>query len=121
MQLLETLSNFFISSAHAAGTIGGSADQAQQGNLSFFIMMAVLISFMYFLIWRPQQKRAKEQRDLIGSLSKGDEVVTSGGFLGTISKISDSYVVLTLTDNVDVTMQKSSIVAALPKGTLKSI
>jgi len=117
MQLIDNISNFFISNAYAdtAGT------PAPQGGFSFFVMMGILVFFMYFAIWRPQTRRAKEQRDLLGSLAKGDEVVTAGGILGTISKISDSYVVLSLADNIEVTMQKSSIVSALPKGTLKSI
>ena len=118
MQLLDTLSNFFISSAYADTT---TAAAPQQGGFSFFLMMGILIFFMYFAIWRPQSKRAKEQRNLLSSLAAGDEVVTAGGILGTISKLSDGYVVLALADNVAITIQKSSIVSALPKGTLKSI
>ena len=118
MQLFDTIFNFFVSSAYADTATGAPP---QQGGFSFFIMMGVLIFFMYFAIWRPQTKRAKEQRDLLGSLAKGDEVITAGGILGTISKLHDNYVVLLLNDNVEVTMQKSSIVSALPKGTLKSI
>ena len=117
MQLSEMISDFFISSAHA----DTAAAPAPQGGFSFFIMMAVLIFFMYFAIWRPQSRRAKEQRNLLNSLAKGDEVVTAGGILGTINKLSDNYVVLSLADNVEITIQKSSIVSALPKGTLKSI
>jgi len=70
---------------------------------------------------RPQSKRAKEHRNLIGGLAKGDEVVTAGGILGRISKISDAYITLALTDNVEILVQKSSIVNALPKGTLKTL
>lgn len=117
MQLFDTVSNFFIASAHA----DTGAAPSPQGGFSFFIMMGILVFFMYFAIWRPQSRRAKEQKDLLSSLAKGDEVVTAGGILGTISKISDNYVVLSMADNVEITMQKSSIVSALPKGTLKSI
>jgi len=119
MQLIDTLLGFFVSSAHAAPPVAGGSPQ--QGGFSFFMLMAILIFFMYFIIWRPQTKRAKEQKDLISSLSVGDEVVTAGGILGKINKISDNYVVISLADNVEVMMQKSSIVNALPKGTLKSI
>ncbi len=119
MQLFDAISGFFISNANAATTT--AAAQSPQGGFSFFIMMGVLIFFMYFAIWRPQSKRAKEQRNLLGSLAKGDEVVTAGGILGTITKIADNYVVVALSDNVEVTIQKASIVSALPKGTLKSI
>ena len=118
MQVFDAILNFFIPSANAATTAAGSAPQ---GGFSFFVMMGILIFFMYFAIWRPQSKRAKEQRDLLSSLAKGDEVITAGGILGTITKISDNYVVLSLTDNVEITMQKSSVVNVLPKGTLKSI
>jgi len=117
MQLVDAISNFFITTAHA--DTGGAP--APQGGFSFVIMMGILIFFMYFAIWRPQARRAKEQKDLLNSLAKGDEVVTAGGILGTISKISDNYVVLAMADNIEITMQKSSIVSALPKGTLKSI
>jgi len=113
MQLL----NFFISSAYAADTAG---PQPQNG-FSLVLMLGVFVVFMYFAVWRPQSKRAKEQRDLLSSIAKGDEVVTAGGMLGTVNKVSDSYISLGLADNVEITMQKSSIVKVLPKGTLKSI
>lgn len=108
--------DFFITSAYAAE----AAPQAG-GGYSLFIMCGIFIAFMYFAILRPQNKRAKEQRDLLNSLAKGDEVVTVGGMLGKITKLSDNYVVLSLSDNVEVTLQRSSIAGALPKGTLKSI
>ena len=114
MQLLD----FFISSANAAGT---ASPAPQQGGFSLVIMMVVFVFFMYFAMWSPQSKRAKEQRDLINSLSKGDEVVTAGGILGTVAKVTDTYIVLQLAENVEITVQKSSVVNALPKGTLKSI
>ncbi len=76
---------------------------------------------MYFLIIRPQSKRAKEHRELMASLKTGDEVVTSGGLLGKINKISDNFVVLEIAKDVEITMQKASIAASLPKGTIKSV
>lgn len=118
MQLFDSLAGFFVSDAYADTA---AAAAPQQSGFSFFIMIGVLLFFMYFAVWRPQSKRAKEQRDLLGSLTKGDEVMTAGGILGTISKINDNYVVISIADNVEITMQKSSIVTALPKGTLKSI
>ena len=74
---------------------------------------------MYFFILRPQTKRAKEQRELINNLAKGDEVVTSGGLSGKITKISDDFISLAISDNVEVQMQKNAVTAVLPKGTLK--
>ncbi len=120
MEILNTITNFLITNAYADAPAAAAAPQ-QGGGLSLMIMLAVFVLFMYFVMWRPQSKRAKEHRDLLGSLTKGDEVVTAGGILGKINKVTDTYVVLALTDNVEITLQKSSIVSALPKGTLKSI
>jgi preprotein translocase subunit YajC len=116
---VDKVFNVFINSAYA----DTAAAPAQQGGggFSLVLMTAVFMLFMYFAIWRPQSKRAKEQRNLLTSLTKGDEVVTAGGILGKIVKVSDNYVVLALTDTVEIMVQKNSIAGALPKGTLKSI
>lgn len=73
------------------------------------------------MIWRPQAKRAKEQKNLLSSLQKGDEVVTTGGIAGKITKVSDAFVVLEVSDTVEMKFQKGAIAATLPKGTLKAI
>ena len=91
------------------------------GNSPGLIFFGGFALIFYFLIWRPQSKRAKELRDLLGSLNKGDEVMTNGGILGKLSKVDDNYIVLAIHDNVEIKMQKSAITAVLPKGTLKSI
>lgn len=118
---MEQLLNFFVSNAYAesAGPFSGSG--AQGGGFSFVIMFAVFFLFIYFFIWRPQNKRAKEQQNLLDSLAKGDEVITAGGLLGRINKISGQYITLSVANNVDMVMQKSSIVSVMPKGTLKTI
>ncbi len=118
MSFVNYITNFLISPASAEGAVPASQSG---GGFSLMLMTGVFIIFMYFAIWRPQSKRAKEQRDLLGSLAKGDEVVTTGGILGKIAKINDSYVQLALTDTTEIMIQKSSIAGALPKGTLKSI
>lgn len=118
MELLNTMMNFFISNAHAETA---AAVPQQGGGFSMMLMLAVFVVFMYFVMWRPQSKRMKEQRNLLNSLAKGDEVVTAGGILGKITKVNETYVVLSLADNIEITVQKTSIVSALPKGTLKSI
>lgn len=84
------------------------------------VMLAGFIVIFYFLLWRPQSKRAKEQRDLMNALQKDDEVVTSGGILGTITAVGDSIVSIRIAEGTEVKLQKSAIVAALPKGTIKS-
>ncbi len=119
MQVLNDFLQFFVGNAYA-DTAAASAQQ-QGGGFSLMIMTGIFILFMYFVMWRPQSKRAKEHRNLINSLAKGDEVITAGGILGKIVKVSDTYLVLSLADNVEITMQKSSIANVLPKGTLKSI
>lgn len=120
MEILNSLANFLISPAHADAA-PASAAQAQGGGYSLVLLLVFMFLIMYLFAWRPQNKRAREHRNLLGSLAKGDEVVTAGGILGKITKISDHYAVISLADNVEITIQKSSIVSALPKGTLKSI
>nr|WP_246065609.1 preprotein translocase subunit YajC [Hydrocarboniclastica marina] len=88
------------------------------GQIIFF---AGFILIFYFLIWRPQSKRAKEHKNLVTSLDKGDEVVTGGGLTGKITKVTDDFIVLQIADNVEVKVQKSAVASALPKGTLKDI
>jgi len=108
--------DFLISSAYAqdaASPTGGA-----MFNLLFIGGMFLLF---YLILWRPQAKRAKEHRELVGGLSKGDEVLTSGGILGRITNVSDDYVTVEVSDGVEVSLQKSAIAAALPKGTIKSI
>src|SRR3990167_6705571 len=116
--IMEQIFNFFLTSAYADTQ---AAQASQGGGLSFALMLAILFLFVYFAILRPQTKRAKEQQTLLGSLAKGDEVITAGGMLGRISKLTDQYIVLTIANNVDIIMQKSTVVNVLPKGTLKSI
>jgi len=110
--------NFFISSAYAQ-----AAEGAQQGPSPMFNMLFIggFVVIFYFLIWRPQSKRAKEHKALVDSLAVGDEVMTNGGLLGKISKVDDHYVSLQVADNVVLKMQKASVAAVLPKGTMKSI
>ena len=111
------MNDFFIASAMAADA--GSAPGGIPG-LDIFIIVAFGLVF-YFIIWRPQSKRAKEHRDLVSSLAKGDEIVTNGGLIGKIVKVEDQYLVIEVADNVQLKLQKGAVSAALPKGTIKSI
>lgn len=79
------------------------------------------ILIFYFLMWRPQSKRAKEHRNLVSALNKGDEVVTSGGVAGKITKVSEDFVAVEVAQGVEIKIQKHAVASALPKGTLKSI
>lgn len=85
------------------------------------LIFLVIIVVMYFLMIRPQSKKAKEHRNLISKIKEGDEVITTGGIIGKVSKINDSFIQLSISDNVSITMQRQSIAAALPKGTMKSV
>lgn len=85
------------------------------------VLMVGLFVMFYFIAIRPQRKRQKEHGELISNLQKGDEVVTNSGILGKIVKLEEGYVLLNVTDKVDLKFQRSSIHAVLPKGTLKSI
>mgnify|MGYP003589469076 CR=1 FL=1 len=99
----------------------GSSAPAAGGGLEMILMMAVFFAIMYFMIIRPQQKRAKEHKQMLDALSKGDEVVTGGGLLGKVANIGENFVELSLADNVTVKVQKQSISTVMPKGTMKSI
>lgn len=108
--------DFFISAAYAQDA--AAPQQSVTFNLIFIGGMFVLF---YLILWRPQSKRAKEHRELVSSMTKGDEVLTSGGLLGKITKVTDDYVTIEVAQGVELNMQKASISAALPKGTIKSI
>jgi preprotein translocase subunit YajC len=76
---------------------------------------------LYFLMIRPQMKRQKEQKAMIDALAKGDEVITAGGILGKVSKVTEAYVTVEVSDGTEIVMQKASVTMLLPKGTIKSI
>jgi preprotein translocase subunit YajC len=88
--------------------------------MAFLPMVAIFVVF-YFLLIRPQQKRAKETKTMLSALQKGDEVVTAGGIVGKISKLSEGYATVEIAPNVEITVQRSAITLMLPKGTIKGI
>ena len=108
--------SFFISDALAAA----QAAPADGGGLPSILLMAGFVLIFYFMLWRPQAKRAKEQRNLINNLAKGDEVVTSGGLIGKITHIADNFIGLMIAEGIEVKVQKPAVVSLLPKGTLKN-
>ena len=105
--------DFLISNAHAAG------EAPAGGGIEMLLMMGVFFAIMYFMIIRPQQKRAKEHKQLLESLHKGDEVVTGGGVLGKVAGLNENFVELTIAENVVIKVQKQAIASVLPKGTMK--
>lgn len=103
-----------ISNAYAAAPAG------QPDPIMGMLPFIVIFVLFYFMLIRPQIKRAKEQKKMLEALQKGDEVVAAGGLLGKVVKVGDQYVNLEVADGVVVAVQKPSIQAVLPKGTLKS-
>ena len=104
----------FISNAYAAsGAIGA--------DLMSFLPLVVIFVLFFFMIIRPQMKQAKEQKNMIAALQKGDEVVTSGGIVGKVAKVTDAFVTVEIATNTEIIVQKQAIQTALPKGTIKSI
>jgi len=108
--------DFFISDAMAAGEAA-----PQGGGLQLVFMIALFFGIMYFMIIRPQSKKAKEHANLLDSLSKGDEVVTSGGILGKVVKLGDNFIELKVSDSSSVKIQRHAITSVMPKGTMKGI
>ena len=88
--------------------------------MAFLPMVAIFVVF-YFLLIRPQQKRAKETKAMLAALQKGDEVVTAGGIVGKVTKLGDAYATVEIAPSVEITVQRSAITLMLPKGTLKSL
>ena len=103
----------FISNAYAA--------TAPATDFTSFLPLIVIFVLFFFMIIRPQMKQAKEQRNMIAALQKGDEVITSGGIVGKVTKVTDTFVSVEIAPNTEITVQKHAIQSALPKGTIKSI
>jgi preprotein translocase subunit YajC len=99
--------------AQGAGAAGGGIES--------MLLIVLMFVVLYFLMIRPQMKRAKEHKTMIEALQKGDEVVTSGGILGRISKLNENYVTLEIANSVEVQVQRPAVQLLLPKGTIKNI
>ena len=105
-----------ISQAWAQG-----AGAPQGGGMESMLLIVLMFVVLYFLMIRPQMKRAKEHKAMIEALQKGDEIVTAGGVLGRVNKLNENYVNLEIANNVEIQGQRSAVQVVLPKGTLKSI
>ncbi|MGK2960323.1 MAG: preprotein translocase subunit YajC [Candidatus Malihini olakiniferum] len=109
--------SLFISDAVAA-----SSTPAQGSLYSLVIMLAIFSLIFYFIILRPQQKRAKDHKKLMDSISKGDEVLTTGGLVGRVTKVSNTiYIAIALNDANEVVIKRNFVAAVLPKGTIKAL
>ena len=105
-----------ISQAWAQG-----AGAAAGGGFESMLLIVLMFVVLYFLMIRPQMKRAKEHKTMIEALQRGDEVVTAGGVLGRISKLNENYITLEIASNVEIQVQRPSVQLVLPKGTIKNI
>jgi preprotein translocase subunit YajC len=108
--------SFFISDAVAA-----AAPAAQTPGIEGMLFPLGVLAFFYFLFLRPQSKRAKEKKDMIAAMTKGAEVVTSGGILGKVVDMDDNFIKLEICDNTFIQVQRQSIETMMPKGTYKAI
>jgi preprotein translocase subunit YajC len=109
--------DFFINSAYAqaaGGAAGGSS------LLNMMMLPVVFLGVMYFLMIRPQNKRAKEQREMLSKIAVGDEIATTGGILGKVTEVGEQFLTVEIANDVNVKLQKFQVALVLPKGTVKS-
>ena len=106
----------FISNAYAQGAAGGA-----EGQLLGFLPIILMFVVLYFLMIRPQMKRQKEQKSMMEALSKGDEVVTAGGVLGKVVKVTDAYLTIEVAPGTEIMVQKTAVTILLPRGTIKAL
>jgi preprotein translocase subunit YajC len=106
--------SFFIGEAWAQDVPAGAA-----GGFTGLIPLILIFVIFYFLLLRPQIKRAKEHKKMVGSLAKGDEVISTGGLLGRITRLDDNFVSVEIADGVVVRIQRSAVSSLVPKGTVK--
>jgi preprotein translocase subunit YajC len=114
---MMSISNLFISNAYAEGAPAA----APAGSFMDFIPLIGLVAVFVFFVILPQMKRAKEMKAMLAALQKGDELVTTGGVMGRVVKVGDSYISLEVAEGVNLNIQKGAIQTVLPKGTIKSV
>ena len=106
---------FFIQNAWAEGT------SPQGGGIMGFLPLILIFVVFYFFLIRPQMKQAREHKQMVEALIKGDEIVTSGGLLGKINKVGDNFIILEIAKDIEVKVQKHAVSATMPKGTIKTL
>jgi preprotein translocase subunit YajC len=97
------------------------AAASQGGGIESILLILAMFAVLYFLMIRPQMKRAKEHKTMVEGLQKGDEVVTAGGILGRITKVDDQYITVAIAAGIEIQVQRAAIQTVLPKGTIKTI
>ena len=107
----------FITNAYAQSASSGFSLDSIGSYLPFLLLFVLL----YFLMIRPQQKKQKEQRDMLSALAVGDEVLTAGGIVGKITKVTDNFITLEISEATEIIIQKTSIVSMLPNGTIENL
>ena len=105
----------FVSNAWAQTPAGGAG-----GGFESILLIGAMFAVLYFLMIRPQMKRAKEHKTMVDGLQKGDEVITAGGVLGRISKVGEAYLSVEIAPNTEIQVQRAAVQTVLPKGTLKN-
>jgi preprotein translocase subunit YajC len=116
---INTIGGSFVLITPAYAQAAGAASQSD--TLLTFLPMIAVFAVFYFMLIRPQQKKAKESRAMLDSLEKGNEIVTSGGVVGRITRLTDQYAVVEVASGVEMTVQRGAISQLLPKGTIKGI
>jgi len=109
------IADFFIRPALAQGA------PQRGGGLDFIVFIILMLGIMYFLMIRPQVKRARQHREMVAALSKGDEIVTNGGLLGKILEVGETFLLVEVGRGVEVKVQKDAVANAMPRGTLKTL
>ncbi|MCF6765224.1 preprotein translocase subunit YajC [Thiotrichales bacterium 19S3-7] len=112
LSITPLVGSYALADGTAAGQDGGS--------LQMIIILVVFFAIFYFLLIRPQMKRNKDHRQMLSEVAKGDEIVTNGGIIGKVAKVGESFIDITIADNVTIQVQKDAVTSILPKGTTKS-
>lgn len=107
--------DFFVSAAWAQA--GG---EPGAGGLVSLLPLVIIFVLFYFLLIRPQQKRAKQHKEMVAAIKKGDEVVTNGGVLGKVVEVGDNFITVEIAQGVEIKVQRPSVAQMMPKGTIKS-
>jgi preprotein translocase subunit YajC len=116
------ISDAYAAAATEAATTTTTQAVAPHANVWQMLLLPILLILVfYFLLIRPQSKRAKQQREMLERVSVGDEVMTAGGILGRVVRLRDNYLVLKIAKDVEITVQKNSVATVLPKGTMDTI